>query len=175
MSDSARCRRPRGGKRDSAFPRRDFLARVLLFGVPPQAEGAGNAGRWPHPQALWAEKERCPQVSTGRPNGPALPAQWLYGLLRALPGVSGFLVTVAVQIAPHNLTPASRGQATRLDRTRLRRTSCGASTSIASRTTFRDDREAPPLVSAGRAELNHVLRISEIEIFLRARLDMRFW
>jgi hypothetical protein len=41
---------------------------------------------------------------------PALPAQWLYGLLRALPGVSGVLVTVAAQIALHNLTPASRGQ-----------------------------------------------------------------
>ena len=22
-------------------------------------EGAGNAGRWPHPQALWAEKENA--------------------------------------------------------------------------------------------------------------------
>jgi hypothetical protein len=41
-------------------------------------------------------------------NIPALPAQWLYGLLRALPGVSGLIATVARISA--NLTPASRGQ-----------------------------------------------------------------
>ena len=28
---------------------------------------------------------------------PALPAQWLYGLLRALPGVPGFLATIAAR------------------------------------------------------------------------------
>ena len=39
-------------------------------------EGAGNDGRWPHPQASWAEKEECPQVSTGTPTRPAFPAQW---------------------------------------------------------------------------------------------------
>ena len=41
--------------------------------APSKTEGAGNAGRWPHPQALWAEKERCPQVSTGRPKRSGTP------------------------------------------------------------------------------------------------------
>ena len=40
-----------------------------------------------------------PTSLTGRPKHPALPAQWLYGLLRALTGVSGFLITVAAQIS----------------------------------------------------------------------------
>ena len=44
--------------------------------APRKTEGAGNAGRWPHPQASWAEKRGCPQVGTGKPKHPALPAQW---------------------------------------------------------------------------------------------------
>jgi hypothetical protein len=40
----------------------------------------------------------------------AFPARWLDRLLRALPGVSGLLATVAAQIVLRNLTPASRGQ-----------------------------------------------------------------
>src|SRR5215472_16554332 len=39
-----------------------------------------------------SKRANSPQV---RRNDPALPAQWFYGLLRALPGVSGFLATVA--------------------------------------------------------------------------------
>src|SRR5581483_4632221 len=63
--------------------------------LPRNSEGAGNAGRWPHPQALCAEKieMHTSMVRQGR-NRTALPAQWLYGLLRDLPGVSGFLVPV---------------------------------------------------------------------------------
>jgi hypothetical protein len=49
-------------RRASAFPRRHlrpgFASSVSLS----KEEGAGNAGRWPHPQASWAEKEKCPQV-----------------------------------------------------------------------------------------------------------------
>ena len=52
---------------------------------------------------------------------PTFPAQWLYGLSRALPGESGLLVTVAPRIwrsqkpgwagtPPQDLTPASRRQ-----------------------------------------------------------------
>jgi len=34
-----------------------FSPEFLKFVVPRKTEGAGNAGRWPHPQASWAEKE----------------------------------------------------------------------------------------------------------------------
>jgi hypothetical protein len=44
-----------------------------------------------------------------RPKHPALPAQWLYDLLRALPGVSGFLVTVAAQDRSAQLDPGVEG------------------------------------------------------------------
>jgi hypothetical protein len=42
-------------------------------------------------------------------NHPALPAQWFYGLYRALPGAPGVLATVAPErlSLPRNLTPAS--------------------------------------------------------------------
>src|SRR5262249_15111994 len=40
-------------------------------------------------------KNHTSVVTTGRRNTPALPAQWLERLLRALPGVSGLLATVA--------------------------------------------------------------------------------
>ena len=41
---------------------------------------------------------------------PAFPAQWLYGLYRALPGRAGLVVTVAGGIASADLTPASGRQ-----------------------------------------------------------------
>jgi hypothetical protein len=41
---------------------------------------------------------------------PTFPAQWLYGLYRALPGRAGLVVTVAGGIASTNLTPASGRQ-----------------------------------------------------------------
>ena len=37
---------------------------------------------------------------------PTFPAQWLYGLYRALPGRAGLVVTVAGGTPPANLTPA---------------------------------------------------------------------
>ena len=51
-------------------------------------------GAQPHPQSSWAEKEECPQVVRQGRNRTALPAQWIYGLLRALPGVPGLLAPV---------------------------------------------------------------------------------
>ena len=65
---------------------------------------------------------------------PALPAQWLYGLLRALPGVPGLLAPVAngslrfgrkAEIAIHSLDPSvggsgPHGLTVRVDAHRLR-------------------------------------------------------
>jgi|SRR6266850_2108126 hypothetical protein len=47
---------------------------------------------------------------TGQRRHPTFPAQWLYGLYRALPGRAGLVVTVAGGIASTDLTPASGRQ-----------------------------------------------------------------
>jgi hypothetical protein len=61
-----------------------FRVRVLGMTCPRDDEGAGNAGRWPHPWPACRKNSRrqSPQVSR---DIPAFPARWLYGLLRALP------------------------------------------------------------------------------------------
>ena len=50
-------------------------------------------------------------------NTPTSPAQWLYGLLRALPGERIRLVTVDCGKLPTNLAPATGVRTTRLGRT----------------------------------------------------------
>ena len=76
---------------------------------------------------------------------PAFPAQWFYGLLRALLGDRAFLPPSPARLGA-NLTPASGCQ----DHTTSPSASApfvkGASASTASHRAFRDDRE-PPLLS----------------------------
>jgi len=63
---------------------------------PPSKEGAGNAGCALHPRSRVQKAERKSHTSIqGSGGNPTFPAQWLYGLFRALPGVSGFLASVA--------------------------------------------------------------------------------
>src|SRR5216683_2237699 len=54
---------------------------------PPKSEGAGNAGCALHPrsrvQTCTKKRTRAYRFSGGNPT---FPAQWFYGLLRALPG-----------------------------------------------------------------------------------------
>src|SRR5436305_506210 len=50
-----------------------------------------------------AKRTRAYRFSGGNP---AFPARWFYGFLRALLGEPGFLATIAMRIAPHDLTPA---------------------------------------------------------------------
>src|ERR1700680_2851465 len=61
-----------------------------------QSEGAGNTGCTLHPrsrvQKCTKKRTRAYRFSGGNP---AFPAQWFYGLFRALPGEPGFLATVA--------------------------------------------------------------------------------
>jgi hypothetical protein len=61
-----------------------------------KSEGAGNAGCALHPrsrvQKAEEERTRACRFSGGTPT---FPAQWLYGLLRALPGDQDLFVTVA--------------------------------------------------------------------------------
>jgi hypothetical protein len=69
-------------------------------------EGAGNAGRSMHPQPRVQMKkvhEHSHHGHTG--NHPAFPAQWFYGLLRALPGDQACL-TPSPALLLAGLTPA---------------------------------------------------------------------
>jgi hypothetical protein len=117
-------------------------------------------GRVPNaPAASRAErKKHTSVVTTGSPEQPAFPAQWFYGLLRALPGDRAFLppspalpladLTPASGRQNHTTSPYASGRA-RLARCRVHR--------IPPR--VRDDRE-PPL------DWDETARISE-RIWLR--------
>src|ERR1700682_262727 len=52
---------------------------------PGKSEGEGKAGCPLHPQTVCIGSKHT-VVTTGTPEQPAFPAQWFYGLLRALPG-----------------------------------------------------------------------------------------
>src|SRR5258705_2704907 len=73
-------------------------------------EGAGNAGRSMRPQPRVRNKKAHEHSHHGHTgNHPAFPAQWFYGLLRALPGDQACLTpSPALLIA--DLTPASGRQ-----------------------------------------------------------------
>src|SRR5207249_11848618 len=97
-------------------------------------------------------------------NSPAFPAQWFYGLLRALPGERAFLPPSSLRsLLLKNLTPASRRQdhttspyafvpSSALARLKQKRPSHSGPT-------HRDDRETP-LLRAGMAEV--IILISRI-------------
>jgi hypothetical protein len=92
-------------------------ARGLRFVVPPR-EGAGNAGCTLHPRSRVQRVERKSHTSIqGSGGDPTFPAQWLYDLYRAHPGVSGFPAPVASRNSalrpgwafapPRDLTPTT--------------------------------------------------------------------
>src|SRR5260221_8349821 len=86
-------------------------ARGLAKTIRPEiTEGAGNAGRSMHPQPRVQNKKAHEHSHHGHTgNHPAFPAQWFYGLLRALPGDQACLTpSPALLIA--DLTPASGRQ-----------------------------------------------------------------
>src|SRR6266404_6335824 len=70
-----------------SLPRRE-APELCMNLVPLSTEGAGKAGCPMHPQPRVRNKTKHTSVvTTGLPGHPAFPAQWFYGLLRALPGV----------------------------------------------------------------------------------------
>src|SRR2546421_4196489 len=86
---------------------------------------------------------------------PAFPTQWLYGLLRALPGERRFLSPLPPQHRPERIdatvaAPGPHDFAVRCGVLVQRANPPDATASIATRATFRDDREAP--LMAARAE-----------------------
>jgi hypothetical protein len=77
---------------------------------------------------------------------PTFPAQWFYGLLRDLPGETSSLATVASQITPQSLAPASGARTSRLRRPLKSRSSVATLASTASHRAFVTTRD-PPLSS----------------------------
>ena len=77
---------------------------------PFETEGAGNAGRSMHPQPRMQNKISI-RVSHHGHTGiiPAFPAQWFYGLLRALPGDQA-LLSPSPALLLADLAPASGRQ-----------------------------------------------------------------
>jgi hypothetical protein len=66
-----------------------------------KSEGAGNAGCALHPRSRVQNRPKKAHTSIqGSGGDPTFPAQWLYGLYRAHPGVSGFPASVASRIWP---------------------------------------------------------------------------
>src|SRR6266704_1695435 len=79
---------------------------------PSKIEGAGNAGCTLHPRSRVPKCVRKAHTSIqGSGNTPTSPAQWLYGLLRALPGERALLPPSPLRsLLLKSLTPASRRQ-----------------------------------------------------------------
>jgi hypothetical protein len=119
-----------------------------------QIEGAGNAGRVTHPQPRVRNKKST-RDSHHRSAATIRHSlrEWFYGLLRALPGESGFLATIigAMRNITRQLDASVEASgphdfAVRESRA-VRRSARLAST--ASRTNVRDDRETPLFAGAG--------------------------
>src|SRR5438094_7223621 len=79
---------------------------------PSKIEGAGNAGCALHPRSRVPKCVKMAHTSIqGSGNTPTSPAQWLYGLLRALPGGAGLLSPSPLRsVLLKSLAPASRRQ-----------------------------------------------------------------
>src|SRR3989442_6452246 len=77
-----------------------------------EVEGAGNAGCALHPRSRVPNCAKMAHTSIqGSGNTPTSPAQWLYGLYRALPGERAFLPPSPLRsLLLKNLAPASRRQ-----------------------------------------------------------------
>src|SRR4051794_14855659 len=71
---------------EAAISRR-ISPEVCIFVCPLRSEGAGKTGCLLHPRSRvrFAQTKLHTSIQ-GSGNTPAFPAQWLYGLLRALPG-----------------------------------------------------------------------------------------
>ena len=83
---------PTNPSHTSTFSRRDFARVMQIRCLPLKREGAGNAGCALHPRSRVPKIAHLAHTSIqGSGNTPTSPAQWLYGLLRALPGERAFL------------------------------------------------------------------------------------
>ena len=113
-----------------------------------------------------------------RRNSPAFPARWFTAYSVISPVRPGFFVTVigAMRKHCHQLgtcvgAPGPHDFAVRIKRC----SSVSAFASIASRSTFRDDRDTPLCKRGGTAESYMKSDFWKTEIFLRARVDRNSW
>ena len=140
-------------RHDFAFPRLDF-ARVLQIS-PPKNRGRRECralNRTRKPRGL---KRKNAHKSSGRAEIARHSLRNGFTAYSALSLVSGLFSHHRERMISVHLIPASEDQ----DHTALPYALAAfvmrANASIASRTTIRDDREAPLCVSAGRAKRNH--------------------
>jgi len=97
-------------------------ARGLLKFPPSKTEGAGKTGCLLHPRSrVQMRRKKRTRAYRYRRSIPAFPAQWLYGLLRALPGERLFCHRRRARMNLRSLTPAPRPHdfAVRVTRARL--------------------------------------------------------
>src|SRR6267378_4172691 len=123
-------------------------ARALLRFSPPgnkRAQGKPDA-RCTRGLACKMHKQKRTRAYRFSGGNPAFPAQWFYGLFRALPGEPSSFATVTSQISPQSLAPASGARTTRLHRPLESRSSVATFASTASHRAFVTTRD-PPLSS----------------------------
>src|SRR5690348_11143662 len=131
--------------------------RALRLVPPSQAEGAGNAGCWPHPRALRAkEMHFCARKQTGQPKQPASPAQW-FTAYSALSSVSrASLPPSSADVVIRELDPSIAGSGPHAFAVRDAGARLAPSVaSTASRRNVRDVRT--PLLSGGTGKLIEVI------------------
>jgi hypothetical protein len=141
----------------SAFSRRD-APEVCLDFHPQETRGRRESRVRAAPAVsraivLGKKRTRAYRFSGGNP---AFPAQWFYGLFRALPGEPSSFATVACRIPSANLAPASGARTTRLRRPLELRSSVATPASTASHRTFVTTRD-PPLSSGETREAKSLI------------------
>src|SRR5437867_3798793 len=97
---------------DTVSRSRDMFARGLHLRCPRRKlEGTGKTGclLLPRSRVRFAQTKGHTSIQ-GSGSIPAFPAQWLYGLLRALPGERLFCLRRHAKTNLRNLTPAPRRQ-----------------------------------------------------------------
>src|SRR5262245_29749157 len=98
------------GEGDVRSHSRGMMCPSFALAVALEGEGAGNAGRYDRTRSLAYEGRKYASSHHRYAELPAYPAQWFYGLCRALPGVPGFVATVARKSSLASLIPASGDQ-----------------------------------------------------------------
>src|SRR5438094_6700280 len=139
--------------------------------APLRTEGAGNAGCALHPRSRVPKIAHLAHTSIqGSGNTPTSPAQWLYGLYRALPGERALLPPSPLRsLLLKSLTPASRRQDHTTSPYALAHSSALArlnkSVHRIPRPTCRDDHDTPLLSARDGRSVILIFRIAKRNIF----------
>jgi hypothetical protein len=92
---------------------RHVLPELCFISTPLQKRAQGRPGAGWHPRSVRKDMHTGgPQVP---PEHPAFPARWFYGFLRALPGETGSIATLAVRMFCGVSHRSVRGASARLD------------------------------------------------------------